>query len=533
MTIAAALPVGHGNAVAGWTLVGGITLACLTDAIASTALALSRGDIIGDTYATPDQFAWLDMAYTALKLIGFAVTPWVLTRISAHRLLLGATLAMGGACAGAMMATGLEVLIALRAVQGLAGALLLVCGQAILFWHYPRNHQPTLQALFAMGSVVAPATLTPALQGWLVDSQSWNWIFFSVVPVSLAAAGLILMSISVAHRAMEQHAPDWIGTALLTTSLASLTFVLSQGNRWDWFEADHIGWLSAAATVSLALFLVRQKSLGPAGLLNPAVFRTDDFTFAFIVSFVAGAALFGSAYLIPAFAVAALNFTPTDAGLLLLDGSLPFIGTLLLAALLMQRRKIPPVATVPFGILLLMAAMWTLSGSTSESGADDMHPVILLRGFGLGFLFLSITLIAFTRLPSNLVPFGIAIFNIGRQLGGLIGVAGLQTIIDHEAAGNRSVLGAAVTAGTPAVADRLALLTASLVDGGMEPGAAARAATGMLGRAVSGQAGVIAFNTAFAAVTIFFLLAIPIVVATKILLSRTTARRRLLKQKAV
>src|SRR3546814_11688750 len=57
------------------------------------------------------------------------------------------------------------------------------------------------------------------------------------------------------------------------------------------------------------------------------------------------------------------------------------------------------VATVPFGVLSIMVAMWMLSGSNGESGAADMMPAILLRGFGLGFLFLSITLIAYCKLP--------------------------------------------------------------------------------------------------------------------------------------
>src|SRR3546814_15342506 len=66
----------------------------------------------------------------------------------------------------------------------------------------------------------------------------------------------------------------------------------------------------------------------------------------------------------------------------------------LFAAYMMQARGLPPVATVPFGVLSIMVAMWMLSGSNGESGAADMMPAILLRGFGLGFLFLSITLIA-------------------------------------------------------------------------------------------------------------------------------------------
>jgi MFS transporter, DHA2 family, multidrug resistance protein len=61
-----------------------------------------------------------------------------------------------------------------------------------------------------------------------------------------------------------------------------------------------------------------------------------------------------------------------------------------------------------------------------------MMPAILLRGLGLGFLFLSITLIAFSDLNDRNLASGIGLFNAGRQLGGLMGVAGLQTIIDHD-----------------------------------------------------------------------------------------------------
>ncbi|MEJ6850829.1 MFS transporter, partial [Sinorhizobium fredii] len=100
------------------------------------------------------------------------------------------------------------------------------------------------------------------------------------------------------------------------------------------------------------------------------------------------------------------------------------------------------------------AAMWMLSGSTSDSGADDMMAAILLRGFGLGLLFLSITLIAFGQLDRRNRAAGIGLFNTGRQLGGLIGVAALQTLIDHGVVANGAVLGANLSAGQPAVVER-------------------------------------------------------------------------------
>lgn len=524
MTAAVARPAIRAGPTGG-LLVGGIVLASLTEAVAGTALSLGRGDLIGDTYATPDEFAWLEICYTALKLTGFAMAPWLLTRIEPRNALVGATLAMGAACGIAAVTAALDVLILLRAVQGLAGGVLLVSGQAILFWAFPAPRQPLLQALFAIGAVVAPATIAPALQGWLIDSESWTWIFFAVLPISLAAAGLVLMDGSARSFPSEPRPLDLPGLLLFGAAMLGTTYVLSQGSRWDWFETSRIVWLSAAAAMSLLLFVVAQHRAGPRAVLDTAVFRTDDFAFAFVVSFVAGAALFGSAYLIPSFAVAVLGFTPTEAGQLLLPSSALFVGALLLAGWLMQARRIPPIATVPSGILMIMAAMWMLSGSSGESGADDMMPAILLRGLGLGFLFLSITLIAFGRLAPARLAFGIAIFNIGRQLGGLIGVAGLQTAIDHQVAGNQAVLGMALTPGSPALAERLASTTSLLIARGMDVGTATKAATSMLGRTVSGQATVIAFDTAFNLVALLFVLAAPIVIAVKVALARLAVRR--------
>ena len=307
---------------------------------------------------------------------------------------------------------------------------------------------------------------------------------------------------------------------MIAATLFCFTYVLSQGSRWDWFEAPRIQWLTAIGSAALLAFLGQQVLAKSRGLLDFTVFRSTDFTFAFCVSFVAGAALFGSAYLVPAFALSVLAFTPTDAGLLLLPSGALFIGSLLIAAFVFQVRRVPPVATVPFGILLIMAAMWMLSGSTSESGSDDMMAGILLRGLGLGFLFLSITLIAFSDLNSRNLACGIGLFNTGRQLGGLMGVAGLQTLIEHHIVRNAAVLGAHVTPGGSALSERLISSTALLAGKGMDQLAAARAAISLLGKAVSGQATVIAFDTAFFSVALLFVVAAPLLVGIKIGLGR-------------
>jgi DHA2 family multidrug resistance protein len=507
---------------AGVFLFVGIVLAALTEAITSTVLSLGRGDIIGDIYATPDEFAWLDIGYATLKLIGFLTAPWLMgSRLEPRSLLVGSTLAMGATCALAALTAQHDLLVILRVLQGLCGGLLLVSGQVIIFISYPRHRQPILQAFFAMGSVVAPATIAPAFQGWLLDNLSLTWIFFSVVPISLAAAGLMLQSGSgPAAKWTERRPFDWISLSFISTTFYCFTYVLSQGSRWDWFEEPRVLWLTVIGIMSLLAFVSYQLATRANGLLNLTVFLSQDFSFAFIVSFVAGAALFGSAYLIPAFAVSVLALTPTEAGLLLLPSGMLFIVALLGAAVLIQVAGIPAIATVPFGILAVMIAMWMLSGSSSESGSDDMMAAILLRGLGLGLLFLSITLIAFGKLDDRNLASGIGLFNVGRQLGGLMGVAWLQTFIDHSVPNNAAALGAYITSGTAIVSERLATIATVLAARGLDPADASAVAANLLGRTIATQSMVIAFNTAFAAIALLFVVAAPVMIAVKIVLGR-------------
>ncbi|RUU07070.1 MFS transporter, partial [Mesorhizobium sp. M6A.T.Ca.TU.002.02.2.1] len=112
----------------GTLLVAGIVLATLTEAIASTVLSLGRGDIIGDTYATPDEFAWLDVGYTAPKLTGFMAAAWLMNRMNPRTLIVGSALVMGTACAIAAITARLDLLVLLRVMQGFSGGILLVAG---------------------------------------------------------------------------------------------------------------------------------------------------------------------------------------------------------------------------------------------------------------------------------------------------------------------------------------------------------------------------------------------------------------------
>ena len=149
-----------------------------------------------------------------------------------------------------------------------------------------------------------------------------------------------------------------------------------------------------------------------------------------------------------------------------------------------------------------------------------MTPAILIRGLALGFLFLSITLVTLMSLDKTLLLYGVALFSIGRQLGGLGGISFLQTFIEDQTAQNRVILASHIFPGRGEVAARISSIGNLLSHHGMEAGLAKKTAVTLIGKQVQLQATTIAFDSAFFSITLFFFIAAPCLIMWKIFLGR-------------
>ncbi|WP_210338345.1 MULTISPECIES: DHA2 family efflux MFS transporter permease subunit [unclassified Ensifer] len=500
-----------------WLFVILITVAALTDAVNSTILVVAREHLMGSTHSTPDEIAWVNMSYLAAKLTAFPVAAWLTTRLRAATLL---PIAVSGLLAGSLACAGtndLGQLILWRVVQGFSGALLLVVGQTVLFEVFPPSEQGTVQAIFAFSTVMAPTTLSPILQGWAVDNYSWSWVFLSNIPLCLVGyiAVLALPPLPATRNPSKRF--DWVGVIFLAVAMTAIVFVLQEGSRHNWFDDLEILELTVVGLLSFLAFaawqLFRQNN---GALVDLATFKDQHFGFGFLVSLVAGFALFGSAFIIPAFSMSVLHLSPTYAGMLLMpSGATVGIG-LLVAGVLIQLKGLAPVKPIPFGILCFMTAMWLLSGSTSASGLPDMMPALLLRGFGLGLLFVSLTLVTLGDLRGSTVPHGVALFNFGRQLGGQIGIAFLTTYLDHQVALNRTILSGNIAAGNQLLVERQQAIASLLTDRGYETEQATVAATAVIQEALQGQVATLSFNECFLSVSLLFVFAAPFLILVKV-----------------
>lgn len=415
----------------------------------------------------------------------------------------------------------LGTLIFWRAAQGGSGALLLVAGQTVLFKSFPSAAQGPVQAVFAFSTVMAPTTLSPFLQGWAVDNHSWSWVFLVNVPLCLVGYVAVLASPSLPREPKPSKRFDWLGMVLLAVAMTAIVFVLQEGSRHNWFDEPEISEATALGVLALAAFAAWQVFMQSRGaLIELTVFKDQHFSFGFLVSLVAGFALFGSAFIIPAFSMNVLRLSPTYAGMLLIPSGATVCIGLLLAGSLIQLRGLAPVKPIPFGILCFMAAMWLLSGSTSASGLPDMMPAVLLRGFGLGLLFVSLTLVTLGDLRGTSIAHGVALFNFGRQMGGQIGIAFLSTYLDHQAALNRTTLSGNIAVGNQLLADRQQMISSLLTSRGYQPDEAAAAAVVVIQKSLQSQVAVLSFNECFLAIALLFVFAAPFLIVIKIALGK-------------
>lgn len=488
--------------------VGALTVAAVMDGLNATIFDIAGRQMAGSVSATPDEATWLNLAYFMAKVCVLPMTALLLAWLGTRRLLTWAILLLMSGSAGCWSAPNLAVLVACRALQGVAGAAIIASGQSWQFARFRRDRQGVIQAVFALGAIMAPTTAAPAVVGVIADAASWHAVLLLNLPVGLLVLAALPM-IAPQHP-ITTVKPDWLGMILIWVGLPSLVYVLVEGSRWDWFADAKITSLSVIAAAALCACLLWQLSpRNRSPLIDLTILRHEELAFGFGVSFVAGFALFGSAFLIPAFALEVLRFPARDAGLVLLPSALAVGLGLLTSGSLIQFLRAPPVVIVPFGIAIFMAAMWLLSGSNAQSSYPDLVPTLVLRGFGMGLLFITVTIICLGDLTGAEIPHGVGLFNLGRQMGGLIGVAYLATYLDHHIALGRTALVGRLGSGNWVVAQAQSQIAGQFPGGDVSLPQVHAAGLAALDGMVSGQAAAIAFNGGFLSLALLFVVVVP------------------------
>jgi DHA2 family multidrug resistance protein len=404
-------------------------LCALLEIVDTTIVNVALNNMRGSLGATLTDIAWVITAYAIANVIVIPMTSWLSQQFGRRNYFAVSIIIFTVSSFLCGNAETIWELVTFRFIQGLGGGALLVTAQTIITESYPIAKRGMAQAIYGMGVIVGP-TLGPPLGGYIVDRFSWPYIFYINIPIGIIATILTLIFVSSPKYGEKLKASqvDWWGIVFLTAFIGSLQFVLEHGQQDDWFNNDLILGLSIVSLFGFVLFIKRELTYKHP-IVNLKVLKNTNLRVGTVMSFILGFGLYGSTFIIPIYTQSVLGWSALDAGLLLIPSSIttgimmPFIGKMI-------QRGVPQTYMVAAGFLVFFAfSFWMQNIITPFTGEPHMFWPLILRGVGLGLLFVPITTLSLSTLKGKNIGEGAAFTGMMRQLGGSFGIAIITTFI--------------------------------------------------------------------------------------------------------
>ncbi|MBU0724377.1 MAG: DHA2 family efflux MFS transporter permease subunit [Alphaproteobacteria bacterium] len=394
-------------------------------------VASSLGEIQAGLSASIEEISWVQTSYLIAEVIMIPLSG-TLARIMSTRVLfalgaLGFTV-MSLACA---MANSIETMILARSLQGFFGGAMIPTVFATAYTIYPRRHMARISVMIGLTATMGP-TIGPTLGGYITQTLGWHWLFsINLVPGLIVAATVWnFLDVDRAEPAYLRGL-DLIGLALLTVSLGSLQYMLEEGPRQDWFDDDRIVHLALISCASGLLFLYRVFTYRQP-IIDLRAFSDRNFTLGCIYSFVVGIGLYGSVYMTPLFLAQVREYNAMQIGVIMMVTGLFQLGMAPIAGMLSTRLDLRVMLS--FGFLMFCYALYLNSHLTAQSSYWELFVPQAVRGVSLMFCFIPVNRLALGTLPPDKLKNGSSLYNLMRNLGGAMGLATINTLLQDRTA---------------------------------------------------------------------------------------------------
>jgi DHA2 family multidrug resistance protein len=493
----------------------GITAVAMVAAVMAmidiTIVNVALSDIRA-SFGTPiDQIGWVSTGYMMANIVVIPLTGWFQRRFGIRRYFTASILLFTLASALCGLAWSLPALVLFRVLQGLGGGAIIPTAQTILFARYPKAEHGMAAGLFGLAAITGPL-LGPSIGGWLIDASSWHWIFYVNVPVGIAAAILVLRFVEQPYfepPTGDAAKIDVFGISLLVIGMPSLQYVLEEGNREGWLESRTIVVLIAIAAITLVTFIVHELET-ERPVMDLSVFGNRSYAAGTGLNFLTGFALFSGSYLFSLFGGAVIRYSALDLGSVFLVA-----GTVSVVVMPLMGRIAPKVdgrILLLIGVLVVATSQLLASHLTAEAGFWDLVRPNLVRSFGLGFIFIPVTVVALSDLPDSQRGNATGLFNLTRELGGSIGTAVMGMMVTDGVKLHRSYLSESVTAYNPLTQEQLGALSGGI---GSQTFTRNGVAETVLGLRLNREAMVLSFEHGFRFVAFSMLLGVVLVLLLK------------------
>jgi EmrB/QacA subfamily drug resistance transporter len=399
-----------------WVLVL-TSLASLMVALDALVVSTALGTIHRELRASIDELEWTVNAYGlcfAVLLIPAAALGdrWGRRRLFAAGL---AAFALGSAACALAPTAGL--LIAARAVQGSAAALVAPLSLSLLSSAFAPEQRARAMGIYA--GITGLAVLSgPVIGGAITQGLAWQWVFWINVPIGLAAVPFVLRRIG------ESFGPrarlDVAGLVLVAGAALGFVWGLMRGNDAGWASAEVLGSLAGGAVLLAAFVAVQRRAADP--MLPPRLFAARGFSAASAATFLLSASLFSAVFFMAQFQQTVLHQGPLDAGLRLL----PWTGTLFIVAPIAGSlvNRVGERPLVVCGLLLQAAGMaWVAMIAGPDMAYGTMVAPLIIAGAGISMAIPSVQNAAMNAVAPGDLGKASGTFTTMRQLGGVFGLS--------------------------------------------------------------------------------------------------------------
>lgn len=410
-----------------WALVIGFFM-ILVD---STIVSVATPAIMTGLGADINQVVWVTSAYLLAYAVPLLFTGRLGDQIGPKKVYLIGLVLFTASSLWCGLSGSASTLIIARVFQGLGAAMMTPQTMAVITRTFPPDKRGTAMGLW--GATAGVATLVgPILGGVLVDSLGWEWIFFVNVPVGIVA--FVLAVRLVPALPTTAHRYDVLGIVLSAVGLFLLVFGIQEGQKYDWGTITgpiSVWSLIAVGAIVLAVFIWWQGRNKGEPLLPLTLFRDRNFSLANIGISAMGFAITGMALPLMLFAQKVAGLTPTRAALLfipmaVLTGVLaPMVGRLV-------DRAHPRYIAGTGLTLLIVSLVWLSLILEPDVAIWKLLLPMGLMGVANAFIWSPLSATATRNLPRQLAGAGSGVYNTTRQIGAVLGSAGIGTLMQSR-----------------------------------------------------------------------------------------------------
>ena len=476
-------------------MVFGMFMAILDIQIVSASLQ----EIQAGLSASSDEIPWVQTSYLIAEVVMIPLSGFLARALSTRTLFFTAAVGFTAASALCATATSIDEMIAFRALQGFIGGGMIPSVFAVAFTLFPPSKRNIVSPIIGLVATLAP-TIGPTVGGYLTDAFSWHWLFLiNVVPgICVAVAVYFLVDFDKPDYSLFNRF-DYVGLFSMALFLGSLEYVLEEGPRYDWLDDQTIATFAVLTVVGAIVFFWRVLT-ARYPIVELRAFKDRNFAFGSAFSFTMGIGLYGLTYVYPVYLAQVRGY---DA---LMIGETMFVTgvAMFLTAPISGRLSsvLDPRVMMLIGFTGFALGTYLASGITSDWDFYELLLPQILRGSSLMLCMVPINNLSLGTLPPEQLKNASGLFNLTRNLGGAVGLALINTLLNKRLDLHLARLHEQVAWGHQAAEEQLAAMQQTFTNAMQADGDLA--ALKQLARIVRVQANVLSFADLFLALTVLF-----------------------------